>query len=84
MREPSWGSKYNAALGSIQGRLWYVITLAILKDDFAICVYTDASEEFWAELVTQFSQDQLFKSVESQQHKPMAFLGKKFVEAQQN
>lgn len=47
-------------------------------------MYTDVSEEFWVGIVMQTKEDQLSKTIESQQHDPMAFLGGRFAGAQQN
>lgn len=45
------------------------------KDEHVISVFIDASEKFWAVVVTQTQMNQLEKEIEQQEHKPMAFPG---------
>lgn len=47
-------------------------------------VSTDASEKFWAGVVTQTTKDQYCKGKEKQQHKTLGFLDGKLVSAQNN
>lgn len=58
--------------------------MAFRKENYAIGVYTDTSEQFGAGIVMQTSSDQLSKNIESQEHEPMAFLGGRFAEAQKS
>lgn len=80
----SWGFKNNAALISIQDSRRQAAKLAFPKEEHAIWVYTDASEEFWASIVVQTAKYQLTENMEEQKHKPMAFLGGRFAGAQRN
>lgn len=80
----SWGTEHKLALASIQDSLRDAVRLAFQKDDHVMCVYTDASEEFWASVVTQTKEEQLQKKIGEQHHEPMAFLGGRFAGAQRN
>lgn len=80
----SWGTEHRAALISIQNSLKQAVKLAFPKDNHAICVYADASEDFWASIVTQTSEEQLSINVKEQKHEPMALLGRRFAGVQRN
>jgi hypothetical protein len=51
--------------------------------DKTICVLTDASDRFYAGLVTQIDEEQLYLPMEEQYHQPLAFLAGGFKGAQQ-
>lgn len=84
LRQLSWGTEHKMALTNIQDSLRNAVKLAFPKDGHVLCVYTDASEEFWAAVITQTKEQQLNKKVGEQQHEPMAFLGGRFTGAQKN
>lgn len=84
MRNLSWGITHNEALLSIQDRLRYSVKLDFRKPSHPICLFTDASEDFWARIVTQTEERQLEQKMNKQQQKPMAFLGGRFAGAQKN
>jgi hypothetical protein len=48
-----------------------------------ICVLTDASDRFYAGLVTQVHKDQLYYPMKEQDQQPLAFLSSEFKGAQQ-
>jgi hypothetical protein len=50
--------------------------------DKRICVFTDASDIFYADLVTQIDEKQLDLSMREQYHQPLAFLSGEFKGAQ--
>jgi RNase H-like domain found in reverse transcriptase len=56
--------------------------LAFPDPDKRICVLTDASDRFYAGLVTQIDEEQLDLSMEEQDHQPLAFLSGEFKGAQ--
>lgn len=60
-------------LTSIQDSLRSAVKLAFPKADHVLCVYTDASEQFWAAIVTQSKEGQLEEMVSEQQSEPIAF-----------
>lgn len=52
--------------------------LAFPKKDYNVCIYTDSSEESQVAFISQKTEDQLKKTVGTQQHEPVAFLGGRF------
>jgi RNase H-like domain found in reverse transcriptase len=54
------------------------MTLAFPDPDKRICVLTDASDRFYAGLVTQIEEEQLYPPMEEQDHQPLAFLSGEF------
>jgi hypothetical protein len=50
------------------------MTLAFPEPDKRICVLTDASDRYYASLVTQIHEKQLDIPMEEQDHQPLAFL----------
>lgn len=84
LRKLSWGNRHVAAFASIQDSLQNAVKLAFPKEAHVICVFTDASEEFWAGIITRISKDQLKRSIDLHEHKPMAFLGGRFAGAQKH
>jgi hypothetical protein len=59
------------------------MTLDFLDPDKSICVLTDASDSFYAGLVTQIHEEQLDISMEEQDHQPLALLAGEVKGAQQ-
>jgi RNase H-like domain found in reverse transcriptase len=57
-------------------------TLEFLDPDKRICVLTDASDHFYAVLVTQIDEEQLDLPLEEQDHQILAFLSGDFKGAQ--
>jgi hypothetical protein len=49
------------------------MTLAFSDPDKSICVLTDASDRFYAGLVTQIDEKQLYLPMKEQGHRPLAF-----------
>lgn len=84
LNELAWSTKHNAALFFIQNSLWQAIKLGFPKDDHVLFVFTDASVEFWADIVMQKNQYQLSKNTKKQHHEPMTFLVGRFIEAQRS
>jgi RNase H-like domain found in reverse transcriptase len=58
------------------------MTVALPDIDKTICVLTDASDHFYAGLVTQIDEDQLDLPMVQQHHQPLAFLSGEFNGAQ--
>eukprot|EP00171_Calliarthron_tuberculosum_P001128 IDg1128t1 len=57
------------------------VNLAFPDKEKRICVFTDASEQYWSAVVTQCYPSDLKKPLELQKHEPLAFLGAKFKNA---
>jgi hypothetical protein len=54
------------------------MTLEFPDPDKRICVLTDASDRFYAGLVTHIDEKQLDLPIEEQDHQPLAFLSAEF------
>jgi hypothetical protein len=59
------------------------MTWTLSDPDNMICVLTDASDRFYASLVTQIHNEQLDLPMEEQNHQPLTFLSGEFKGAQQ-
>lgn len=79
----SWGDKHIAAFKSIQESLINAVSLSHLKEDYIVCIFTDASIKFWSGVVTQTMENQLALPFGEQKHEPLAFLGAEFKGAEQ-
>ncbi len=69
----SWGDKHLQAFQSLQEQLRNSVRLAHRDPNKVLCIYTDASELFWAVVVTQCNEEELKKPTMDQRHEPMAF-----------
>jgi hypothetical protein len=78
-----WGPKEQAAFKDLKAEIMESVTLAFPDPDKRICVLTDASDRFYAGLVTQIHEEQLDLPMEEQDHQPLAFLSSEFKGAQQ-
>ena len=58
-----------------QEEIHSMTTLSHRKREMVLCVYTDASDAYWAGVVTQTNADDLDKDLRDQRHEPLAFLG---------
>ena len=47
-----------------------------------MCVFTDAPDRFWSTVITQCAPGEIHKPVSEQRHKPLAFLGSQFKNAE--
>lgn len=84
LRQLSWSTAHKLASASKQDGLCNAVKLAFRREDHSLCVYTDASEGFWAAVITQTKEEQLETKVNEQQHEAMAFLGGTFTGVQRN
>lgn len=80
----SWGPTCIPAFHDLQDQLRQSVKLSHRKEGYALCLYTDASEEHRAGVVTQCAAAELNKSTEMQNHEPLAFVGSSFKGAQAN
>lgn len=80
----SWGPIHEAAFHELQDALKSSVKLTFPKAGKVTCVFTDASDAFWAGIVTQISPEELGKDPIQQGHLPLAFLGGQFAGAQRN
>jgi hypothetical protein len=77
-----WGPEKQAAFKYLQAAIMESMTLAFPDPDNRICVLTDVSDRFYAGLVTQIDEEQLYLPMEVQDHQPLAFLSGEFKGAQ--
>ena len=83
-KDLGWGPAHERAFSRIQDCLRKAVTLAYPDPKKVRCVFTDASQNFWAGVVTQTTTPQLRLPVTKQQHEPIAFLGAAFKGAQRD
>jgi hypothetical protein len=74
-----WGPEEKAAFKDSQAAFMESITLAFPDPDKRICVLTDASDRFFAGLVTQIDEEHLDLQMEEQDYQPLAFLSGEFL-----
>jgi transposase InsO family protein len=77
-----WTQEHDAAFNAMKKALAHSVTLSYPSDSLVTCVWTDASDEFWAGVVTQTAQSELLKPVLQQSHMPMSFVSGRFVGSQ--
>jgi RNase H-like domain found in reverse transcriptase len=77
-----WRPKEQAAYKDLQAAIIKSMTLAFPDPDKRICVFTDASDRFYAGLGTQKNAEQLDLSLEEKDHQPLEFVSIKFEDAQ--
>jgi hypothetical protein len=77
-----WGPEEQAAFKDLQAAIMESMTLAFPDSDKRICVLTDASDRFYAGLVTQIGEEQLDLLMEEQDHQPLGFFSGEFKGAQ--
>jgi hypothetical protein len=77
-----WGPEEQAAFKDLQADIMESMTLAFPDPDKRICVLTNASDRFYAGLVTQIHENQLDLTMEKQDHQSPSFLSGKFKGAQ--
>lgn len=80
----SWGAEQENAFKSIQETLQNSIKLCYPRKEKTICVYTDASDNYWSGIVTQIDPEDLKKPALEQVHEPLAFIGSAFTGAERN
>lgn len=84
IRKLSWGAKELNAFYSLQDSLRHAIQLAHPNPNKTICVYNDASKQYWSGVVTQVYPAYLQLPICKQRHEPLAFLGGAFKRAELN
>jgi RNase H-like domain found in reverse transcriptase len=77
-----WGQEEQAAFQDLQAAIMESMTLAFTDPDRRICVLTDASDRFYASLVTQIHEEKLGLPMEEQDNQPLALLSGEFKGAQ--
>jgi hypothetical protein len=76
-----WGPEHSRCFNAIKAALTDAVRLAHPREDFIICLFTDASKQHWASMLTQvplpdFLNPNLY--VAEWRHEPFAFLSGSF------
>lgn len=79
-----WSAKHEEAFYTVRDMLCNAVKLSHRDPSKILCIHTDASDRFWAGVVTQCDENQLHKPISAQQHDPLAFLGSRFNPTQEN
>jgi RNase H-like domain found in reverse transcriptase len=81
LSEAGWTEKHAEAFKSCQTALAQATTLAHPASDKRVCLYTDASQDFWSAIATQVPPSDLDLPLADQRHEPLAFLSGSFTGA---
>lgn len=84
LAELGWNAEHAQAFNGLQQQLVHQVHTAHRNPALSLCVFTDASDDFWAAAVTQRNPAELSKPVDQQSHKPLAFLSGGFTHAQEH
>jgi RNase H-like domain found in reverse transcriptase/Reverse transcriptase (RNA-dependent DNA polymerase)/Integrase zinc binding domain/Chromo (CHRromatin Organisation MOdifier) domain len=77
-----WAPDAQACYKNIQKTLNQMMEMNFPDPEKMLCVFTDASDEFHAGMLTQIDKAQLDLEFDQQQHQPLAFCSGKFTGAQ--
>jgi RNase H-like domain found in reverse transcriptase/Reverse transcriptase (RNA-dependent DNA polymerase)/Integrase core domain/Integrase zinc binding domain len=69
-----WSSDHLRVFKSCQTALAHATTLAHPSSAKRLCLYTDASQDFWSAIATQVPPSDLDLPLDQQRHEPLAFL----------
>ena len=78
LKELGWSKKHQEALESLKEALREAVWLSHYDPSKPVCIFTDASEEHWAAVVTHCNEEDLSKQLHEQKQEPLAFLGSAF------
>ena len=73
-----WEDTHDCAFDTITKQLAASVTLAHPKAGYAMCLFTDALDLYWASILTQVPCADMRKPTEDQAHEPMCFLSGSF------
>ena len=76
--DQGWSSEHDECVANCKDALARMVPLAHPRADMEICVYTDASNDFWGAVATQIPKDDVGKPADEQRHEPLAFLSGTF------
>lgn len=74
----SWGDANDEAFADLKDMLSKTVRLSYPSMHLPTCVFTDASERYWAAVVTQTEEKDLLLPFAEQRHKLLTFLGSAF------
>lgn len=70
---PLWGNEHESCFRSMQAQVLDMTVMAYPDPAKALCLFTDASEQFLGAVLTQIPKADLDLPVEEQKHEPLAF-----------
>ncbi|CEO98733.1 Reverse transcriptase domain-containing protein [Plasmodiophora brassicae] len=77
-----WGDQHSRSFEALKEILANLMTTAHPKDGWIVCMFPDASNQFWSVFLTQIPYSDLVKSYDEQQHEPLAFISGSFKDNQ--
>jgi RNase H-like domain found in reverse transcriptase len=78
LSQVGWDGSYTDAMQACKDAFLHSVTLAHPSPSKRLCIYTDASNEFWSEIATQVPPADLDCPRSDQHHEPLAFLSCSF------
>jgi hypothetical protein len=81
LAEAGWTDTHQKAFECCQNALSHATTLSHPSYEKRVCLYTDASQEFWSAIATQVPPGDLDLPLDEQRHEPLAFLSGSFTGA---
>lgn len=73
-----WTDKQDIAFGELKEALANSISLAYPKNDHTICLFTDASEDYWSGILCQSETSSMNVDVTERNYEPLGFLSGAF------
>jgi RNase H-like domain found in reverse transcriptase len=78
LSQVGWDGSHTDAMQACKDALQHSVTLAHPSPSKRLCLYTDASNEFWSAIATQVPPEDLDCPRSDQHHEPLAFLSGSF------
>ena len=78
LKEAGWTAETSKHFQCLIEALKNIVTLAYPRDDFDMCVFTDANDYTWSSMVTQVPPEDAHKPIAERAHEPLAFLSGAF------
>lgn len=73
LEEVARGDKETASFEAVRAALLKMVPLAHPSLTVDVCLYTDASQDYWGAAVTQLPPDEAHLPLDMQNHSPLAF-----------
>uniref|UniRef100_H3H555 Reverse transcriptase n=1 Tax=Phytophthora ramorum TaxID=164328 RepID=H3H555_PHYRM len=83
LEDVSWGADEMAGVEAVRDALLNMVPLAHPSPTADLCLYSDASNDYWGAVVTMLDPEELKLPRAEQHHRPLAFLSGRFVGAAQ-
>ena len=79
-----WSEEHELAWKNFVEAIKGAAETAVYDSKKELCLWTDASDEYFSVVITQCKPEELAKPYEEQKHEPLYFLSGKFKDAQEN